>query len=367
MSYLGFGTLIYFTIFIVNTLLPFAVQAESENPILDLSTQEIILDTTNIDVVDELNEELYSEDEIYSEEEICPENESVSSESDESFFSFLDESQEYISSSVESMARNMDEFFTTNRDFYETSGSYLSLKQNVLFRERGLIEHTSKVKFRLRLPNTEKNLKLFFESPEDKNPYDISTQTENIPTTADDANYILGIQADSGEDFGWKYKPSIGLSLDSTIDPFIKLRFSKEFNFSKWNIKWHETPYWYNSSGWDFDSYLELNRKISKDNLFRASTFARWKDEIEQFELNQVFSMFHTISKEKALSYYAGVYGVSEPKVHTTHFLLGLNYRQNIHKDYLFIEIKPQILYQKINRFHAEHSIQFSLEMIFKK
>ena len=362
MSYSGLGTLFYFTVFIVNTLLPFAVLAESETSVLDVSSQDLILDTTSTDIVDELEEE------VYSEEEICPEDEAVSSEIDKPFFSFFDKSEEYISSSVESMARNMDEFFTDNRDFYETSGSYLSLKQNVLYRERGLVEHTSKVSFKLRLPNTEKNLKLFFESPEDKKPYDISSQTKNIPTTtAEESNYILGIQADQGEAYGWKYKPTLGLNLDSSIDPFIRFRFSNTFKFAKWSIKWHEMPYWYNSFGWAFDSYLELNRKISKDDLFRSATFAGWKDETDQFELSQVFSMFYSISKEKALTYYAGVYGLSEPKIYTTLFLLGFTYRQNIHSDYLFIEVRPQILYQKINSFRPEHSIQFSVEMFFKK
>jgi len=362
MSYISLRILIYFSIFTINILLCFSVQAEFEDSVSDVSVQEINLDAIDIDTVDDLEEETYLE------EEICPEDETVSREIDDSFFSFFDGSQEYVSSSVESMARYMDEFFTSNRDFYDTSGSFLSLKQNVLFREKGIIEYTSKVKFKLRLPNTQKNLKLFFESPEDKNPYDISNQTENIPTTSEEeANSILGVQADSRERFGWKYKPTIGLKLGSTIDPFVRFRFSKEFDFAKWNIKWDEVPYWYNSSGWDFDSYLELNRKIREDNLFRAATLARWKNETDQFELSQVFSMFHTINRERALSYYAGVYGLSEPEIHTTHFLLGLNYRKNIHKDYLFIEIKPQIFYQRTNNFHAEHSILFSVEMIFKK
>ena len=77
--------------------------------------------------------------------------------------------------------------------------------------------------------------------------------------------------------------------------------------------------------------------------------------------------MFHAIGKNKALSYYAGVYGLSEPQLHATHYLLGLTYRQSIHKDYLFIEIQPQILYQKINGFQPEHTLLFSLEMMFKK
>jgi len=53
--------------------------------------------------------------------------------------------------------------------------------------------------------------------------------------------------------------------------------------------------------------------------------------------------------------------------VHTTQYLVGSIYRQNIHKDYLFIEIEPQIRYQRINRFHPEHSIAFRFELVFKK
>lgn len=128
MSYSYFRILIYFSVFTINILLSFSVQAESENSVSDISEQEIILDNSDDDEL---------EDDIYSEEEICPEDETEVVEIDESFLSILDGPQEYVSSSVELMARNMDEFFTTNRDFYETSGSYLSLKQNVLFRERG--------------------------------------------------------------------------------------------------------------------------------------------------------------------------------------------------------------------------------------
>lgn len=351
MSYSGIRTFIYFIVIFACTFSPISVAADSERFVLDES-----LSKTNLENIDIENDE------------ICPDEPLFPNEPDESIFSFFDSPREYVSSTVEAMARNMDEYFVDDKIFYDSSGSYLSLRGSVIFNDGGKVRFTSNIRFKLRLPNTEKKFKLFFETKSDKQPYNVSTNSENVPSSqASEGDAVFGIQADSGEGFGWKYKPTLGANVDSGIDVFAKFKFSREHEFAKSSIKWNETPYWYNSIGWGFDSYLELNRKLDDDSLFRSSTFAGWKDNTDQFDLSQVFSFFHTINKKKAVSHYIGVYGESEPIINTTQYLLGIIYRENFHKDYLFFEIEPQIKYQKINRFHPEHSIVFRLEMLFKK
>lgn len=392
------GMLISFSIFTINMLLPVELIAESDDSGTSTSIQNINTHlsadkTSKIDSpAEELSEpdlsnqdlskpellnpessrpELSNQelsDEELSDDEICVDEIKEPDNADKPFFSFLDGTQETISSGIESLARNLDDFFTVNSDYYETSGSYLRLKQNVIFSEGGIINYKTEASFKLRLPNTEKKFKLFFDTPSVRTPYDNSTQTaKETATGVTEGNYVLGIQAESGEKFGWKYKPTLGIDIDNKIDPFARFRFSRESKFGKWDYRWHETPFWYNSFGWGFDSYFELNRNISAETLFRAATFAGWREDTEYFDLSHVFSMFHVYSGKKAMSYFAGVYGTSEPEINTTHFLLGLTYRQNIHKDYLFMEIVPQIIYQKINRFNPEHTITFRLEMLFKE
>ena len=218
------------------------------------------------------------------------------------------------------------------------------------------------------MPHTKRKLKFTLESDADERSDEVSAQSENTPIAAvEEKDYFAGIQATLGRKDEWQFKPSIGLRLSSSIEPYIRFRARRKYEFNKWSIRWHETPYWFDSFGWGFDSYLEFNRKVTDDDLFRASTFARWTNEIDKFELSQTFTMYHTLSKRRAVSYFAGVYGESEPTVYATHYLLGLTYRQNIHKDYLFVEVVPQIKYEKINDFHAEHSILFRIEMVFKK
>ena len=295
-------------------------------------------------------------------EELIPEVER------DSIFSFLDSPQEYISSGVESFALSLDEFFSEDKVFYRSSGTYLRIRADFIRDENGDYKSAGDIRLKLRLPNTKKKLKLTFESDADERQDDDKTQEiETQANSVENKEYFTGLQLTLGDEHGWQLKPSLGLRLSSSIEPYIRLRARRRFLFKKWSIYWAETAYWFDSTGTGLDSLLEFNRKITNRDLFRIGTTARWTNENDYTELGQTFTMFHTFSKRRALSYYIGAYGINEPTTHETHYLAGLTYRQNIHKDYLFFEIIPQYKYQKINNFESEFSLLFRLEMIFRK
>lgn len=332
-------------------LLPVNVAAENEEFSPPFATINRVTENSDVDVFEES-------------EETIP----LTNKQKKPFFSFLDSPQKIISSGVESFAKNIDEFFSSDKIFYEASGTYLRVRADTIVSEAGVIGYEGDVKFKLRLPNTKKKLKFTLESDVNERQDDLISQPENTPIAAiEEKDYFAGVQATLGKKEEWQFKPSLGLRLSSNIETYFRFRAKRKYEFDKWSVRWNETPFWFDSLGWGVDSYLELNKVITNDALFRASTFARWTNEAEQFDLSQTFSMYHTLSKRRALSYFAGVYGVSEPTVFATHYLLGLTYRQNIHKDYLFLEIAPQIRYAKDNDFHSEHSLLLRLEMVFKK
>lgn len=352
MTQSAIGKLNCFIFLCAYALMPSYAIAENDRP--SNSFQEEII----------INEDFVTDD---IEENIVDDYE-LSPDLEKPFFSFLDTPQDMISSGVEVFAKNIDEFFSDDKVFYEASGSFLRLRVDSIINENGVRTYDGNIRLKLRLPNTKKKLKFTLESDANERPDDKVVSAENTPITAiEDKEYFAGVQATIGKENAWQFKPSIGLRLGSTVEPYVRFRFKRTYDFGEWYVNWNETPYWFDSFGWGFDSYLELNTKITNNDLFRVSTFARWTNEIDEFELSHTFSMYHTLSKRRAISYSAGVYGKSEPTTHATHYLLGLSYRQNIHKDYLFLELLPQVRYEKINDFHAEHSIILRIEMVFKK
>lgn len=387
MKYRQLRSFLYFMLFLISMLNPISILAEpiehtpnisGENIDADICTEsesdenidadisiksesEQDITTENIDT-DECSE---SEDEVFSECMSIP----YIPISQEPVFSFLDKPQEVISSGVERFAKALDEFFSEDKVFYDASGTYLKFTLDTTRDNNGDVHSSGDFRLKLRLPHTNEKIKLTIESSEEERPDDIVVKNVETPaTTAEDNSYVAGIQAQLGKkENAWEFKPSIGMRLNSDINLHLKLRLSRKYQFEKWNFNWYETAYWYRTTGNGVDSHFEINKKLSEDDLFRASTFARWTNTTDYFELSQTFSMFHTLSKRRAVSYYVGAYGISEPAVYATHYVIGSSYRQNIHKDYLFFELIPQILYQKSNDFHAEFSLTFRIEMIFKK
>ena len=286
----------------------------------------------------------------------------------EALFSLLDEPQSYVSSGINGFIKGVDEFFSDEKILYETSGSYIRLTGDTVLNEGGDFGFVGDVRAKIALPNTQHKLKLVFESDPDDGRENFERKIEDNPVdAAQDKSYFAGLEAVWGEFRYWHVKPGIGLKLRSGLDYFLRVRADRLYNINK---KWHaylsDTLYWFNSSGYRFDASLEFDRKIEGDLLFRSATFGGWKEENDYWDLSQVFSLTQSLSDKRALIYQAGVYGISEPTVFATDYLLQIRYRKKLHSNYLFLELIPKIVYQREYDFEAEHSFTLRLEMVFK-
>lgn len=349
------------TIIITTVLVPNNVVAETSSSTIDNSTELFDDDSSDDDSSDEES----SDEELCTEDNIEPIDELIN-DSEESIFSFFDSTQEFISTGVESFAKTLDEFFSDDKVFYDSSGTYLRLRNDIIWDHNGDSQYAVDLRFKLRLPHTNKKLKIVFETNADA-PKDQNTTDASPKKAAEKNEYFAGIQTTPKEENKWKFKGSLGIRLRSKLDLYLRLRLNRTYDLNKWSIHWRESAYWFDSTGTGFDSSLEFNRRITKDDLFRATTFARWTDNTDYYNLSQTFSMIHTLSKNRAVSYSIGAFGNSKPTSHVTHYSISATYRQNVHKNYIFLEIVPQILFPKGNDFSAERSLLFGIEILFKK
>jgi hypothetical protein len=281
------------------------------------------------------------------------------------FFSFLDAPQQSISSGIESVVRSVDTFFSNEPANYPSSGSYVRYTVQSLFEEGGRSTTVGNFDISLRLPRTEKKLRLIVES----DPVEKQTNLERATTgTTQDTqnNLYAGLQSELGKQNKWQFKPSLGLRLRSPIDYYLRLRAFRNFNFNKWNLQLTESAYWFHSTGSGFDSQMQWNRLLSKNLLFRANSLVRHTQEYKRFDLSQIFYLIHSFSDRRAITYSIGFFGNSEPQLHATDYILQARYRQIIHSDYLFMELVPQIRYRIDYAFTEEDSFMLRFEWLFK-
>jgi hypothetical protein len=55
----------------------------------------------------------------------------------------------------------------------------------------------------------------------------------------------------------------------------------------------------------------------------------------------QTLLLYQRISKKASISYESSVSGITEPESMATNYRLGIRYRRNIHRDWLFFEMTP--------------------------
>lgn len=315
---------------------------------------ELNTDTAEIDT-----DETYCSDLFPEGEEDVP---------DKAFFSFLDGTHDTISGSLKDFTRGADAFFSNENAKYESSRSYLRFRGDLIWNEGGDFSTQGDLKIKIRLPQTEKKLKVVFESNPNERLDDLERiHDQPIDRTEDkDNKYYAGIEADLGRKDKWRFKPSLSIKLRSPLEYLIRFRGNRTYRITnKWRLDFTETLYWFNTTGFGADTNIDFRRPFYDNFLFRSNTFFRYTDLNDYWDLSQVFAIDHRLSDRRAISYQVGAFGISEPSIHSTDYLLSVRYRQNIHSDYLFAEVIPQILYQKINDFHAEHSVLFRIEIIF--
>lgn len=290
-----------------------------------------------------------------------------SAQPDSPLFSFLDVPQQAVASRLNRMATAMDEFFADERVYYTDSGSYIRLTLDAIQEEGGERGYRGDVKLKLRLPRTQEKLKLTFESNpvEERDPVD-STLEESPAQAAEEKNYYAGIQATLGDEKKWRFRPGVGIKFREPIDVYARVRADRSYRAGEWLFRPSQTFYTFKESGFGSDTAFELDYQLTPHLLFRSRSFIRYTDENDYYEPSQVFSLLHAISRHRGMAYQIGVYGITEPIWHATDYLAQIRYRQNVHSDYLFLELIPRVIYQREDDFDPEHTLTLRLEMVFQ-
>jgi len=285
----------------------------------------------------------------------------------ESIFSLLDGPQQYIASSFLGFSKSLDEFFSDQKAEYENSGSYIRLTGDTIFTDGEGWGFSGSTRARLVLPNTQQKLKLVFETDPDQEREDPQPKLDRNPiNAAENKSYFAGLEGLIGEFRHWRFRPGIGLKLNRKADIFMRFRASRNYYINAaWQAYFGNTLYWFNSIGLRFDTLLEFDHRFDGNRLFRSATRAKREQQNDFWDLAQIFSITQRIDDRQAMVYLGAVYGVNEPLVHAENYQLQMRYRRKLHANYLFLELIPQIQYQKDYDFKRVFSFTLRLEMVF--
>jgi hypothetical protein len=225
-----------------------------------------------------------------------------------------------------------DDFFASDRIFEEVGGTYVRWRNDFVYNEEAGYNFSTNLNFSVELPRISSKLKLIFEGDEDPDLKDVLPGDQR-----ESASNTLGLRVDVKDTNRSKFnislsaKPRVRLRYRYTWpvrDDFL-IRFTQEVQNEK-GVNGARTR-------------LDLEKAFLPLKLLRSTTELFAAEDFPGVDWAQAFSLFQRLTKKSSASYEASVVGLTRPENLVTNYRLGVRYRQSIHRDWLFLEVSPDI------------------------
>ncbi len=280
----------------------------------------------------------------------------------------IDLTHDYVYRSVEDLASDIDRFFANEKNYQYTNRTFVQIRLDGYWRDEVTPQYTPRLRAKVHLPGTERRFKLMLESDpqETQSPQDLSQNNPGTTGGAGATDYFLSMLRERVSETGWNVRPNIGVELKLPLEAFVRLRLYKSYTLGKkWTLRPDQNFYWYTGRGAGSDSYLEFNYRLSDDYLLRLGSFLRWTDENDYFEPSQNVVFYHYLQPGVQMYYQIGMFGRTEPTLHVIEYLFTVNYRQLLYRDWLFLEMRPQLSYAEAADWRPIRSFLLRFDIVF--
>ena len=245
--------------------------------------------------------------------------------------SWYDDTQIYVNSRFCEPALWFDNFFANDRLFDEgVAGTYIRWRNEFTYDEEEYFKFDSKISFSVELPGVEGRLRLTFDDGEDDALRDIAPDTQETTNT-------LGLQLDVAENARSKFNISVSLS------PRVRLRYRYTYPASPLVTLRYTQEVQRKEAINSALTLIDVEKLFENQLFFRSSSEAKVSEEYDGVDWLQAFVLYQRVNKKTSLSYETSVNGITEPWTLATNYRVGLRFRKNFHRPWLFYEVAPEV------------------------
>lgn len=243
---------------------------------------------------------------------------------------WYDSSQIYVNQKFCEPALWFDNYFSNDRIFEEgVAGTYIRLRNDFIYDEEDYFEFKIRLKASVELPGTENRLRLTFEGDEDEDLRDIA------PGNGDETSNSLGLQLDIAKNARSKF------SVTASFTPRLRFRYRYTYPITN-EITMRLTQDVQTEKGVvSARSRIDYEHLLWDSFLFRSSSEGEFSEEYDGVDWLQAFVLYQKISSKTSIAYETSVNGITEPETLIRDYRVGIRYRKNFHREWLFYEIVP--------------------------
>lgn len=272
-----------------------------------------------------------------------------------------DRVQESISESINGAAQWIDSFFDNDRYIAEDASTKLRLRQSLFLEYGESAENQTRVNLSIRVPHTQKRLRLFVGSEDDTNktPDTLFNRVDNSDDTS-----AAGVQFFAKSTARQNLSLTAGIKLDSQ-EVFVGPRYRYTVERGDWLGRFTQRLRWYTSMGWEATTRFDFDHLLSPRLFFRQTIDGRWREEDPGYQYEIRPTLIQKLHSGKAIEYQWNNLFKTSPNHSLDSSTLLLRYRRNFLRPWLFYEIDPQVAMRNDEDFDPKLGITFQVEIVF--
>ena len=273
----------------------------------------------------------------------------------------IDTAQEQTSVAVVDAAEWLDQFFYDDIVRYEENRTRIRFELSGGYTRFEHFEIKPKISGRIHLPNLSQKINLIIAASDDEEFVADDNPISAIPRHQGAEN--REISAALQYFFRESEKDNLSATLGASFDYlYTGIRYRRSLPIGSWQGRLVNRLNYYTDDEWEDILSYEFWRPLGERFLFRTKATANWHVEEDGLPHSLVFALFQKINEEKALRHEIGNYFDTEESYKMTDLQFRVRYRQRFLRDWLVLEVAPQVGFPEDHDREVNPGIIISLE-----
>lgn len=187
-----------------------------------------------------------------------------------------------------------------------------------------------------------------------------------LPPSSDSSKVTTAVQyfpvESTRSNFSWR----AGVKLDqSRLEILLGPRYRYLVRLGSWDLRFTQEVIWTTDVGWQSRTRFDYERTLDRGFFFRSSLEGVWTESVNGYPYTLSLLLRQPLDTNRALEYEWINFFQTSPTDELDQELFIFRYRQRFWKEWMFLEIDPQVRFPRELGFAFTPGILFRIEMIF--
>ncbi len=226
---------------------------------------------------------------------------------------------------------------------------------------------------RLQFPNMERRLNAFVGRDDLEDVVEDAQRRgeTSLPRlfSPEDDEWLVGLGYRPISGLGGDLDFDLGMNFDFPVEPFARARYKHRYVLSDADlVRFRHALFWEREDGWGLATRADVEHAFPGGSMLRwrgAGKITRITRGVDWFT---ELSYYHRLGRRRALAHQVGANGEMDAPVRIENYFVRLIYRQQILREWFFLEIGPGMAWRREKPGQPRDSVpilRFGFEMLF--